>query len=133
MTHLKILPILALLLIGGCEKNNYYQDSPSSPTSPSTSTSVEYRASGTFTSVIIKFTSSQDGTNQVVTSLPWSNTVVLAPNANNVFLSIEVTPLTISSSPAPFVTVQIFVNGTLLREANSNSFNPVLVSATYRR
>lgn len=120
--------VLALLLpTMGCGDD----DSPSSPTGPS-SFQVEYRVSGTASQVIIRYANSEDGTSQVVTGLPWSFSVPV--DRDSIFLSLEVQPALWTTTIAPFLSAQIFVDGRLVREVSSSSFsNPLQVSLTYRR
>jgi hypothetical protein len=111
---------------------------PSDPSSPQIQNqTIEFRVTGNATGARIKYSTSFDGTVQVLTTLPFIQSVTLPSTASTSFLSLEATPLSYGSAAAyyPYMTVQIFVNGVIFREAGSNDFllTTLSVSGNYRR
>ena len=95
---------------------------------------VEFHVVGNAIAARVKYSSSVEGLNQVTTVLPFQT--LINSNSDGAFLFLEATPTGYSALVAnPFVAVQIFVNGSLFREAaTTSSFNEtVSVSGTYRR
>ena len=133
--------VLALVAVSVVACGDHYITVPVNPTPiPSAGTvaavraSVEFRVLGTPTSVRVRYSSPNDGLNQVVTTLPYSARFDSTTDA--LFLSLEGTPLTAGLfSSSPFFAIQIVVNGSLFREATSSSLlNETLqVSGTWRR
>lgn len=127
--------LLLALLVPALSCNEIYTDG-SSPTQPSnngrtTAYQIEYRVFGTATSITARYSNSEDGLNQVQTSLPFLITV--GSNKDTIFLSLEAVAQSFGSA-APFMNAQILVNGQLFREASTtNFFTPLIVSGTYRR
>lgn len=94
---------------------------------------VEFRVIGSHRNVLIRHVSSQDGTTQVTSDLPYTSSfTTLEPT---MFLSLEANAnSTFVTGSTPFLSIQILVNGTVLREASSNLFfASLLISLTYRR
>ena len=113
------------------------------PTAPSTlapppvatpTTKIEFRVTGTPTSVRVRYSAPADGLAQVVTTLPYFSS--FTTSSDNVFLSLEGTPLIHGLlATNPFFSIQILVNGNLFRESTSTNLFPetLLVSGTWRR
>ena len=97
-------------------------------------TTIELRVLGNALSARIRHSNSEDGLTQVVTTLPYI--VQFDTLSDSMFLNLEVTPISYSSLTLfPFLTAQIFANGSLFREASSTEFflNTVTVNGTWRR
>ena len=96
--------------------------------------SIEYRVSGTATQVLVTYSNGIDGTNQLVTSLPWSITVHTASGASNVFVSLRVDVIAFPwADMHPFMNAQIFGNGNLLTGATVTDFTtPLIITSTFR-
>lgn len=94
---------------------------------------VEFRVIGTHRNVLVRHVSSQDGTTQVTTDLPYFSSFTTLEQT--MFLSLEAsTNSSFVVGTTPFLSIQIIVNGTVLREASSNLFFTTLsISLTYRR
>lgn len=136
----KFIPLILLALIA-C--NNYAprddNDSHSSSTNPTGPTTtgpirVEYRVTGNAAGARVRYSDSINGLAQVVTTLPFNTTITT--NDSSIFVSLEATP---TSYPFlvtfPFLSIQIFTNGILFREASSSDaiLNTLSISGTYRR
>ena len=124
--------LLLLLLLPSCTKI-YNEGGPTSPDRIVTPKPdlIEFRVSGTATQVTIRYTSSIDGLNQTVSGLPWSTT--FSSTRDILFVSLDATAQNFSSATV-FLSVQIFINGVMFREASANGFTPqVVVSGTHRR
>lgn len=94
---------------------------------------IEFRVTGNATSARIRYSTSIDGMTQVQTMLPFINRITT--NQPSIFVSLEASPVSYPLSAVyPYLAVQIFVNGTLFREATSSDMflNPVSVSGTWR-
>lgn len=143
---MRILSVLLLTFLfitsnSACQQNRELSGSPtplptnpSNPTNPtpSTQTKIEFRVNGSSTTARIRYTNAVDGTTQVVSSLPYITTI--STTESSMFLTLEATPISYSFSQFPFMSVQIFVNGVLFREAVSdNLLNTVSVAGTWRR
>ena len=127
----KILPLL--LLLAACNKVEV-DGSRGSPTSPSTSSKIEYRVTGNPTSVRVRMSNDKDGLTQFTTTLPYNTS--FKTDSTSMFLSLEATPISYSALTLfPFLSVQIFVDGDLFREATSNEFllNTISVNGTWRK
>jgi hypothetical protein len=139
---MRILFVTLLLLVSGCQEKNYYDvagnrptplptNPPNNPT-PVQVSKIEYRVSGTSTTVRVRFTNAVDGTTQVISTLPYVATITT--NESSMFLSLEASSVSSLYNLYPFMSVQIFVNGVLFREAVSNDlFTTLSVSGTWRR
>ena len=134
----KLTGVCALVLLVGasaCNDINVGSETRSTPTDPSNQRNkIEYRVNGNATSVRIRYSNSVDGLTQIVTTMPFITTITT--NEDDLFLSLEATPNSYSQlTTFPFLSVQIFVNGRLFREASSNEFllNTISVQGTWRR
>jgi hypothetical protein len=131
--------ILALALVTGCTQVAYPPGSEQqnkSPTSPSNvaESKIEFRVNGNATSVRIRISNANDGLSQIITTMPYTSN--LTTKEDSLFVSLEATPISYSALTVfPFLSVQIFVNGKLFREATSNEFllNTLFVNGTWRR
>jgi hypothetical protein len=139
---MRVLIFTLMLVLVGCQEKNYYDvagtgptplPAPTSPTNPTTQVNkIEFRVSGTASSVRVRFTNPVDGTTLVTTSLPYVATISTAESS--MFLSLEATTSASLFNPYPFMSVQIFVNGVLFREAvTSDIFTTLSVSGTWRK
>jgi hypothetical protein len=145
--RMKYLFTALVILAGigvGCDKTtNVYPNSDTTnvistvgPSGQLQNQSVEFRVTGNATGARIKYATSVDGTVQVITALPFIQQMILPANVSSAFLSLEATPQSYSAVIFyPYMTVQIFVNGVVFREASSNDFfNTTLsVSGNYRK
>ena len=98
------------------------------------SSRIEFRVAGNATSARVRFTNAQDGTTILTTTLPYVTTITTTESS--MFISLEATPISYPfSTTAPFMAVQIFVNGSLFREAIAEdySYSTISVSGTWRR
>ncbi len=130
----RLLLLLPLLLIGGCNLcgcTKIYQDASKdvSPTAPTpvvpVTHLVEFRVSGTVSSVSINSSDTQDGAESILTGLPWFRQLKLKEDS---YLYLDA-----SSFDFGQLHVQIFVDGVLFREAFANGFEPkVAISGQYR-
>jgi hypothetical protein len=84
---------------------------------------VEYRVTGTIPNTNITYFSAQQGTAQVVTDLPWTVRYTTSELHPFLFLQAE-TPL--DNFVTGSLTVQIFVNDVLFREARGTGFTLAL-------
>jgi len=99
-----------------------------------TQAKIEFRSTGTPTSVRIRYSSPADGLAQVVTTLPYFAS--FTTTAPDMFLSLEGTPLIHGLlATSPFFSIQIMVDGKLFRESTSTNLFPetLQVSGTWRR
>jgi len=125
--------LAAVLLVVACSVKSGVEIAPfPSIPPPPKSDIVEFRVIGNFPTVQVRYRTPLDGTTQVTTGLPWSATVKLVKGP--MFLSVDVMAMSESvGAGAPFLQVQIFVNGVLFREANSSEKVPMLsVSGQHR-
>ena len=111
---------------------------PTAPTTVSTTptvvnTKIEFRVTGNPNSVRIRYSTERDGLIQTVTTLPFFTS--FTTTSDNLFLSLEVTPISYSVLQFPFLSAQIFVGGNLFREATSSEYllNTLVVNGTWRR
>lgn len=75
-----------------------------------------------------------DGLFQTTTTMPYGTSI--STRADSMFVSLDATPTGYSALTLfPFLSVQIFADGRIFREASSNEFllNTVSVSGTWRR
>jgi hypothetical protein len=138
---MRLAPVFVLLigLVSACERTIVVNPTnpstnPTTPTEVAKPIKVDYRVSGNAITARIRYSNPIDGLTQVITALPFS--VSFSTTTDQIFLSIESTPLTYPSTVIyPFMSVQIFVNGVLFREASSADFvqNPISVNGTWRR
>ena len=101
---------------------------------PSYLNTIEFRVNGNPLLAKIRYSNPVDGLTQVTTILPY--VISTQTPQQTMFLSIEATPTGyLSSVGVPFLSVQIFVNSELFREANSSDFSlqTLSVSGTWRR
>jgi len=130
--------ILAMATLVACDRTyitNPIQPAPTTPvTTPAITTStIQFRVTGNANSVRIKYVTERDGQVQVTTNLPFFTS--FNTTADTLFLSIDVTPISYTVLQFPFLSVQIFVNGNLFREASSNEFtlNTISVNGIWRK
>jgi hypothetical protein len=142
---LRVLTIVcALAIIGGCSDTNIIiPTSPSSVTTPANPTNpnvpvvtqhkIEFRVTGNALGARVRYSNSNDGLAQVTTTLPF--VFNMTTSQQSLFLSIEATPTTYPFVTFPFMSVQIFVNGLLFREASSADFllSTITASGTWRQ
>ena len=103
------------------------------PAAPTKHT-IQFRVTGNASSVRVRYSEPIDGLGQVVTSLPYFNTLTIA--GDSLFLSLEGTPLNYGGAVFfPFLSVQIVVDNTVFREATSQDFllSPLSVSGQWRQ
>ena len=95
-------------------------------------TQIDYRVLGTdVRSVRITYFSSAQGTTQVTTDVPWFLSYQTHADSTFVYLAADA-PM--SDLLEGTLIVQVFVNGTLFREARSSGFSPsVTVSGEVTR
>lgn len=132
---------LFVIILAGCSRDRTYITLPASPSSvPTTPTTpvvvtnkIEFRVSGTATSVRVRYSTPLDGLSQTVTSLPFFASFNTTQSSH--FLSLDVTPLTFPLVGQPFLSAQILVDGNLFREASSFDLTTSLlsVSGNWRR
>jgi hypothetical protein len=128
---------LVMLFTPGCDRSrdSITVNVPTAPTAPKVETNtIEFRAIGNANAVRIRHINPVDGLSQVSTVLPYI--VSLKTEQATMFLSLEVTPLSYPAALlAPFLSAQIFVNGTLFREGSSADLLllPISVSGTWRK
>jgi MmpS family membrane protein len=117
---LRSLGLLVLLALAGsgCVKN--YPPLPSDSTDPTTaptpvpvSHTVEFRVLGTVPLTDITYGNSQDGTTMTETTVPWAASFKTTRTTLFVYLKAQ-------SAFSGTITAQIFVDGTLFREASNN-------------
>jgi len=92
---------------------------------------IEYRVTGTPATVLIRYSTSEDGLTQTSTAIPWG--VSFKSSRASIFLTIEATPISTGFSAYPFLSAQIYINGTIFREASSTSYAGVAIQGTWRR
>lgn len=121
--------ILLLVVLGAlalaCRQRTYVTvTAPTAvPTTPAVvKHTIQFRVLGNPTSVRVRYSTPVDGLGQVVTSLPYFNTVTLT--GDSLFLSLEGTPISWASAiQFPFLSIQIVVDNVVFREATSQEFN----------
>lgn len=134
---LKLLCTVAMIGVSACSDVNVESPTRASDTSNSNNSAmskIEFRVTGNATSVRIRSSDSNNGLSQVITTLPYTNT--FTTSNDSLFLSLDATPINYSALTVfPFLSVQIFVNGILFREATSNEFllNTLSVNGTWRK
>lgn len=140
MTRTSLSLVLSFALIAGCSNNDVLNPNSPSPTpvpatttTPVTANRIEFRVTGNAGGVRVRYSNPVDGLTQVVTTLPYVATITT--QQNDMFLSLEATPTFWVSNTFPFLSVQIFVNGVLFREANTSDFflTTISVSGNWRK
>ena len=135
-----ILFLVTLVVVGACNRTYITSPSPTptpTPTTtplPVTSNTIEFRVLGNATNVNIVYSFPTDGITLVTSVLPYD--VSYSTSSDTVFLSLSATPITYPFSVlVPFLSVQIFANGNVFREATSSDFllNTISVSGTWRK
>jgi len=117
------LVILVALLVAGCRPTTIVQNNlPTQPSAPTVvKHTIQFRVNGNATSVRVRYSTPIDGLGQVVTSLPYFNTLVVA--GDSLFLSLEGTPISYGFQVFyPFFSVQIVVDNVVFREATTQDF-----------
>jgi hypothetical protein len=134
---------LACLLVGCSDTVINLPSSPSGTTVSRNGTDpiirvvekkVEMRVTGNALSARIRHSNPVDGLTQVITTLPYL--VTTRTSSSDLFLSLEATPISYGTlNSYPYLSVQIFVDGMLFREATSNDFtsSTIAVSGTWRQ
>jgi hypothetical protein len=113
------LLIVPLLLAMGCTKVYNQPASPSNPVSPDpvvVSHLVEFRVTGTINTATITASDSQEGMELISTGLPWFKSFKITQDT---FLYLDA-----SSFDTGVLHVQIYVDGSIFREAFANGFEP---------
>lgn len=140
---MKFLVLALSLFVANCTKvyvpttgpsDTYYAGSTNTTGTVNGRDTIEFRVLGNASSAQIRFNNSLDGLVQTQAVLPFVTSIT--STRDNIFLSLEATPTNYSvSTVQPFLSVQIYVNGILFREATSSSFllNTLTVNGTFRR
>ena len=133
-----LLVILVALLIAACRPTtNVTVTSPTAPPPAAPAVvkhTIQFRVNGNATSVRVRYSTPIDGLGQVVTSLPYFNTLVVA--GDSLFLSLEGTPISYGFAVFyPFFSVQIVVDNNVFREATTQDFmlTPLSISGQWRQ
>ena len=142
-----ILPIILVLAGFGCASCDrttviFPPTAPSGTTTETTqvvqapqpvNSRIEFRVTGNPSSARVRYSTPTDGLIQVVTTLPFFTS--FNTTADNLFVSLEVTPISYSVFQFPFLSAQIIANGNLFREVTSNEFllNTISVNGTWRK
>jgi hypothetical protein len=137
---MRLLPlILALSLVGCSEVSNV--DNPNAPSRPDsppnekiTPVRIEFRVTGNANGARVKLSNAVDGLSQITTTLPYITSITTSDPS--MFVSLEATPTSYPFNVMfPFLSVQIFADGKLFREATSNEFllNTLVVNGTWRK
>lgn len=116
-----------------------YNQLPNQPTPvPTTNTAdkltkIEYRVTGNALSARVRYSTEIDGLVQTVTTLPFFTSFNTLET--NLFLSLEVTPISFPGIDYPFLSAQIYAGGILFREATSSSvlLNTLSVEGNWRK
>jgi hypothetical protein len=126
LTRLRLL-LCALALAGASACGDTIVNVPTNPsnatstTTPPKTSQIQFRVTGNASSVRVRYSTPTDGLVQTVTTLPFFTS--FNTSADNLFLSLEVTPITYSALVNyPFLSAQILVNNDLFREATSTDF-----------
>jgi len=126
MLHRLLLALPLLGLMAGCttlcgcseDKGDTVAPTPL-PTPPAVHT-IDFRVTGTDPGTVeIALTSTQEGTSTIRTNLPWFSS--FQTTRTSMFLSLSAQDRDFFSGT---VTVQIYVDGVLFREASVTGFNP---------
>lgn len=123
--------LLVALLTSAC--GDTIINVPNTPTPVVTSVKIGFRVTGNASSVRVRYSTERDGLVQIVTTLPFFTS--FNTNADNLFLSLEATPISYSVFQFPFLSAQITTDGDLFREATSSEFllNTLTVNGTWRK
>ena len=125
LTRLRLL-LCALALAGASACGDTIVNVPSGPsavtqTPTPTTSQIQFRITGNANSVKVRYSTPTDGLVQTVTTLSFFTS--FNTSADNLFLSLEVTPISYSALVNyPFLSAQILVNNDLFREATSTDF-----------
>jgi hypothetical protein len=113
--------------------NNNIPTAPTPATPTVTKSTVEFRVIGNANQARVRYSDPIDGLNQVVTSLPYSNS--FSTTSAQMFLSLDVTPLSFPLLIAnPFLAAQIVVDGSVFLSGTSNdTSSTVTISGTWRK
>jgi hypothetical protein len=128
MPHRLLLALPLLGLMAGCttlcgcsEDKSVSVIAPDPPAPPPAVHVIDFHVTGTDPGTVeITLTSSTEGTSTIRTNLPWFST--LKTTRTSSFLSLQAKDRDFFSGT---ITVQIFVDGLLFREASVTGFNPV--------
>jgi hypothetical protein len=128
---------LVALLVAGC--GDTIVNIPTTPTpTPTTPVvvkhTIQFRVIGNATSARVRYSTPLDGLGQVVTSLPYFNSLTIS--GDSLFLSLEGSPISYGYGVLyPFLSVQIVVDNVVFREATSQDFltAPLSVSGQWRQ
>ena len=125
----RLLPFLLMpVLMAGCttlcgcsdEKTDHTGPAPTPLPTPTPVHVIDFRVTGTDPGTVeIALTSTQEGTSTIRTNLPWFSS--FQTTRTSMFLSLSAQDRDFFSST---VTVQIYVDGVLFREASVTGFNP---------
>ena len=135
-----LVVVLALLVVAGmaCRSTVVLPNYPSAVNAPTTPVvikhAIQFRVTGNAGSVRVRYSEPIDGLGQVVTSLPYFNTLTVS--GDSLFLSLEGTPISYPFGVVyPFLAVQIVVDNVVFREATSQDFllSPLAVSGQWRQ
>jgi hypothetical protein len=138
MKRFIVFALVTVFSSGACTRT--YITTPTQPTTTTqTDTTnkiakIEFRVTGNAQSVRVRFSNERDGLVQTTSTLPFFTS--FTSTADNLFLSLEVTPISFSQiTQFPFLSAQIFVNGDLFREATSTDFflYTISVNGTWRK
>ena len=120
-----LLPVL--LLLASCSDNDRrgLRDPPTEEPTPippaPTPLRIDYRVTGTIPNTQITYFSSSQGTTQTTTDLPWFLSYQTTDASTFVYLAATAPTDNLLEGT---LTVQIFVDGVLFREARSSGFTP---------
>jgi hypothetical protein len=137
---MRLFPVLlAFTLVTACSdvtsvENSPNPNAPSDPTPPVSATRIEFRVTGNANGARVRLSNAIDGLGQVTTTLPYITSITTLDSS--MFLSLEATPTSYSYNTIyPFMSVQIFADGKLFREATSTDLllNTLSVSGTWRK
>jgi hypothetical protein len=126
--RLLILATLAALAIACGDTIINVPTEPTPKPAPVLKHTVQFRVLGNASSARIRYSTPVDGLGQVVTSLPYFNTLQVDGAA--AFLSLEATPVSYGYVMYPFLSVQIAVDNVVFREATSADFQLLPLSAS---
>lgn len=133
--------IVALASIVGCRDTIIIPSPVPTPTPTATASPtpvplnvIEFRVNGNPSLARVRYSNPVDGLTLVSTTLPYEISIQTAQTT--MFVSLDATPTNYPITvDVPFLSVQIFANGALFREANSSSFllSTISVSGTWRK
>ena len=117
-----LAPVL-VMSASGCTKNYYPPAADSAntvigaPTPVVVTHTIEFRALGTVSNADVSYGSAQEGTTTITTSVPWSAS--FKTTRTNLFVYVTGT-----AEASGALTVQIFIDGELFREADRVNLFP---------